>query len=224
MIVVQIGRERRLPNIPQCLEDEALRSVSSLRDIRFLRPDGKPNPEWRIFYGNTWNEARAKALESAEPKHPGMAIETARSAAWSAAIEEARVAAWDRISDMAKAAVNDAMARLSLNESIERVVNDAKRDAKLMSVMKIVRDVNLKSRYFEHAEKRMEVWRKGYALLDDVNSMLYVYAKGAQQMHPVREGLRDSRTHVLIWLPEAGIAGDGRIRDIAASFRRYSPL
>jgi hypothetical protein len=38
-------------------------------------------------------------------------------------------------------------------------------------------DFTDKEKYLAHARERCEVWMKGYALLGDVDGVLYVYAK-----------------------------------------------
>ena len=37
--------------------------------------------------------------------------------------------------------------------------------------------VNAEIKHFMHMNSRMEIWRKGYGLLCDVNGILYVYKK-----------------------------------------------
>jgi hypothetical protein len=53
--------------------------------IKFFNPDGKPEKEWKVFYGSTWHAA----------------WDAARDAAWDAARDAAWHAAWDAASDAA---------------------------------------------------------------------------------------------------------------------------
>ena len=39
-----------------------------------------------------------------------------------------------------------------------------------------------KKKHFAHAKARMRVWQKGYALLYDVNGVLYVYSNKEGQI------------------------------------------
>ena len=43
--------------------------------------------------------------------------------------------------------------------------------------MIVIMDLDIDFKHFEYANRVMEVWRKGYALLCDVDGILYVYAK-----------------------------------------------
>jgi hypothetical protein len=41
---------------------------NSIKNISFLKPDGKPLKEWRLFTGRTWEEAHRKAARDFLPK------------------------------------------------------------------------------------------------------------------------------------------------------------
>ena len=89
--------------------------VVELKTAKYwLKNDGKPLPEWKLF-------------------------ET-RAAAWSAA----RAAAWD---------------------------------ASVFARMLVCLDLKMDVKHLIHLNARMQVWRKGYGLLCDVNGILYVYKK-----------------------------------------------
>ena len=107
--------------------------VDGIASVQWFKPDGKPDPEWKLFTGDTWD--------------------TAGAAAWDAARATARAAAWDAAGAAAVAA--DLLARIEF-----------------------VRDLSIDPKHIEHAEARWRVWQKGYALLCDVDGVLYVYAKG----------------------------------------------
>ncbi len=124
--------------------------IGTLKNIAWLKPDGKPNKEWRLF------ETRAAARDAAR----AAAWAAARDAAWAAAWAAARAAAGDAARDAAWAAAGDAA-----------------RDAALQSRMILTSDLKVESKHRVHVQKRMEVWQKGYGLLCDVGGVLYVYKK-----------------------------------------------
>ena len=94
--------------------------IDSIPSTPFFKPDGNPDPAWKLFTAPTWAAAGA--------------------AAWAAA--------WD-----------------------------AAGDAKLHCIAAFVcSDLNIDPVHRAHAEARWNVWSKGYALLCDVNGVLYVYA------------------------------------------------
>ena len=53
----------------------------------------------------------------------------------------------------------------------------AARDAALIARMIVCKGLPMKTKHLRHVNARMDVWRKGYCLLCDVNGTLYVYAK-----------------------------------------------
>ena len=99
--------------------------VDSLPSVAWLKPDGAPDPAWKLF---------------ASPS---------RAAAWAAA----RAAAW-------------------------AAAGAAAGEAALLAQCIVA---ELTGPHMDHAQARMEVWRKGYALLCDVNGALYVYAATGEQ-------------------------------------------
>ena len=54
---------------------------------------------------------------------------------------------------------------------------DAARNAALFAWMLVCLGLPMDKKHLIHLNERMEVWRKGYCLLCDVNGTLYVYAK-----------------------------------------------
>ena len=53
---------------------------------------------------------------------------------------------------------------------------DAAGDARLWSQVLVCDGLPLAQRHIDHARARMDVWRRGYGLLCDVDGVLYVYA------------------------------------------------
>ena len=126
---------RKLP-YPSWLK-EANSFINSIGKIKYFKPDGKPNPEWKLYYAQTRDAARAAAGDAARAAAGDAARAAARAAAWAAA--------WA-----------------------------AAGDAALYARCLIVKD-KLEPRHIDHAEKRMDVWKKGYELLCDIDGVLYVY-------------------------------------------------
>ena len=121
----------------------------TLKEISWLKPDGKPKKEWKLF------PTRAAALAAA-----GAA---ARDAAGAAARDAAGAAAW-------------AADRAAARDAAGAAARDAARDAQVYGYATVA-EWNFKSKHKIHIKKRMEVWQKGYGLLCDVNGVLYCYEK-----------------------------------------------
>ena len=132
--------------------------VETLKSIAWLKPDGKPKKEWRLFKTRAaaWAAARAAAWAAARAAAWAAARDASWAAARAASWDAARAAAWDAARDAAW---------------------DAARDAALYAGGLIVADLKLAKEHRTHIKKRMEVWQKGYGLLCDVNGILYVYEK-----------------------------------------------
>jgi hypothetical protein len=92
-------------------------------------------------------------------------------AAWAAAW----VAAWTAACDAALVAGRDA-ARDVAGDAALVAARDAAGDARLWSQVLVCDGLPLAQRHIDHARARMDVWRRGYGLLCDVDGVLYVYA------------------------------------------------
>ena len=187
--------------------------VDGIASVQWFKPDGKPDPEWKLFTGDTWDTAGAAAWDAARATARAAAWDAARAAAWDAARAAARDAAWDAAWaaaraaawaaardaawDAAWAAARDAAwdaawaaARAAARDAAWAAAWDAARAAAwdaagaaavaadLLARIEFVRDLSIDPKHIEHAEARWRVWQKGYALLCDVDGVLYVYAKG----------------------------------------------
>ena len=80
----------------------------------------------------------------------------ARYAAWDAA--------WDAARDFARYAAQDAAV-------------DAAGDAALLVMCTVAFFYDPENRHYKYAQSRMDVWRRGYGLLCDIDGVLYVYKK-----------------------------------------------
>jgi len=147
--------------------------VQELKTAKYwLKPDGKPNPEWKLFEAETWGAADAAAWDAA--------WDVARDAAWGAAGAAAGAAAWDAAWAAAGAAAGAAArdaAGAAAGAAAGDAAGDAAWDAAIFARMLVCLDLKMDVKHLVHLNARMEVWRKGYALKCDVNGVLYVYAK-----------------------------------------------
>ena len=130
--------------------DLLVKDITQIKKYPFFKPTNKPLKKWKLFKGKTWDAAR----------------DTARDAAWDAARDAARDAALDAAWDAAWDAARGAAL-------------DAARDVALLIRVKFCMNLGLKiaKKHIVHVCERIEVWKRGYGLLCDVDGKLYVYAK-----------------------------------------------
>jgi hypothetical protein len=131
--------------------------VLELPTYKWLKPDGNPDPSWKIYPTRdaVWDAAGAAARDAAG------------DAVWDAAWAAARAAVWDA----ARAAVWDAAWAAAW-----AAVRDAAGDAALTTRCLIASDL-IDPKHLDHATARMNVWKKGYGLFCDVGGVLYVYER-----------------------------------------------
>jgi len=183
--------------------------IESLKQINWFKPDGKPKKEWKIFYGDTWGEARRKAREATHGVMQKTAWDMIHDATWDATQAAARIGAWNAAWNAAKKMATECSKRHSksvswdtktgrrrwlgvwsfsdgfirgmtgAHDEAKAAVENVAYDTALYASMLVVSDLDFphKTKYIQHARERMEVWEKGYALLCDVDGVLYVYAK-----------------------------------------------
>ena len=149
--------------------------VNTLKDIAWLKPDGKPKKEWMLF--ETMDAARVAAWDAARVAARDAAGVTAWDAAWDAARVAARVAAGDAARDAARDAAGDAAGDAARAAAWDAAWTAA-RDAALYTRGIFICDgLKLEDSHKVHIRKRMEVWQKGYGLYCDINGVLYCYKK-----------------------------------------------
>jgi hypothetical protein len=157
--------------------------------VPWFRPDGEPDPAWRLSTAETWGAARTAARGAARGAAQGAAGTAAagtaaRTAAWDAARDAARdaagtaarTAARDAAWDAAGAAAGTAACDAARDAAWD-AAGAAAADAALVATMAVAPDAGVAPEHRAHAAARWNVWRKGYALLCDVDGVLYVYAK-----------------------------------------------
>ena len=164
--------------LPKPVQKRLRTFMNSIPKTKWYQPDGKPKPEWRVFYGDTWAFARASAWDSAWASAMASARVSARDSAWDSARASARASAWDSTWASARDSARDS-ARASARASAWDSTWDSTRDFSLMACLVIVSDLDYpdKEKHEKHVKSRIEVWKKGYGLFCDVDGVLYVYAK-----------------------------------------------
>jgi hypothetical protein len=123
-----------------------------LPTVKWFKPDGKPLPQWKLFTAPAWDAAR------------GAAWDAARDAAWNAARDAAEDAAWNAAWNAARGAARDA------------AWNAAEDAADFCVIERLCADLEIAETHCVQIRARWEVWLKGYAVLCDVDGVLYVYA------------------------------------------------
>ena len=69
--------------------------VDGLKNVKWFKPDGNPNPEWKLFTGKSWGAARDAAWDAVWDAAWDAARDAARDAAWDAVWDAAWNAAWE---------------------------------------------------------------------------------------------------------------------------------
>ena len=136
------------------------------RKARLIRP--LAHPRWWLDCIEFVDSMKAVAFFKPDGK-PLRKWKLFRGETWAAARDTARDAAWATVWAAAGDAARDA-------------AWDAAWDAALWVIANFVcAGLPLQLQHIEHARRRWKVWQKGYALLCDVNGVLYVYAKKDRQ-------------------------------------------
>lgn len=152
--------------------------IAELQTFPWLQPQGEPNSEWLVF--GSRDDASDAAAEVLWSMHWGAVWDSAHEVAWEAASEAGLVGALDIAGDVVWEETRS-MVRGHKVSDIQYagglVACDAARDAALWARMLICSGLPLAQRHIEHARARMEVWRRGYGLLCDVDGVLYVYER-----------------------------------------------
>jgi len=155
--------------------------VESLKTVPWLKPQGDPDPSWRV--SETRDEATAAAMDAAR--------ETARwdlpwHILWAATRDAAGNAAWNAAWKTAKAVVGGvaretawraAGCAAGIAAEIAAGVEVVAGGARLQAQMLATADLDVGEEHRAHARARWAVWTRGYCLLCDVNKVLYVYRK-----------------------------------------------
>ncbi len=154
--------------------------LAAIPKIPYLKPDGKPKKEWKVFYGETWDVAWDAASGASRNAAMNAASEVAWDSTWNTTINVVKKAASGASRDTASNIASDA-ARKATWDTIDATIdaaNGAAWDASLVARFIVVEDLKFKDKekHLAHVQARWEVWQKGYGLLCDVEGVLYVYA------------------------------------------------
>ena len=180
--------------------------LTSLRDIIYFKTDGAPNENWKVFYGSTLNEARRNAIAGVKDYY----IKLNEKDGVTDSIGEMSMLCLGKIIkrldkefaaevddafySSGEAAMEQACRSAGGAKAGKKVIYDAGRDAAMMAQLIVLRQLEIRGDgngvkqtieegmelFRFHANERMEAWRKGYAVLADIDGMLYVYCIGKQ--------------------------------------------
>jgi len=199
---IDIRKDPNIQKLPEDIQTKLFDFIESIPKVKFFKPDGKPKKEWKVFYDDTWSSARIYARKSTWVSAKDSARDSARVSAWISAYDSARTSAWysartsawdsarnstwvsakDSARDSARVSAwisaKDS-ARVSAWYSAKDSARDSANDFGLKAQQIVVSDLDYrdKVKHERHVDARIEVWKKGYGLLCDVNGVLYVYAK-----------------------------------------------
>jgi len=165
--------------------------IEQLKTIPYFQPDGDPDPEWLLVLGKTWSAARSAAADAAKAAakiasaaSSSSAWDAARTAAWNAAKIAASDAerdadwasAWDAARDVTREAAWAAARSEAPDTAWAGPWDAAWHAADYAAVCIVCGDLFVAREHLQTIERRLDVWRKGYALMAEVGGTLYVYA------------------------------------------------
>ena len=148
--------------------------IKEVKKIKYFSNTDVICNNWKVF--ETRGDARYAAWDAAWDA----ARDFARYAAQDAAVDAERDAAWDVAGDDAWDAARDAAryaARDFARYAAQDAAVDAAGDAALLVMCTVAFFYDPENRHYKYAQSRMEVWRRGYGLLCDIDGVLYVYKK-----------------------------------------------
>jgi len=145
------------------------RFIREVKKIKYFDNHGEINPNWKVF------ETRGAAVDAARYAawDAGDAVgDAARYAAQEDAVDAERDAAWVAAWDAAQYA-----ARYAAVDAAGDAARNAAQDAELLVMCTVAFFYDTENRHYKYARARMDVWRRGYGLLCDIDGVLYVYKK-----------------------------------------------
>lgn len=155
--------------------------------LPLLKQTRPPDPAWRHFTGTTLAAARDAAINAAGDAVWDAAGIGARDAVGDAVMDAVGIAVGSAVGIAARNAVTGAVwdaagsaAGFGATDAVWDVVEIAARaaiwDAELYVLVEIVcGDLGLLPEHRQHVRDRWAVWQAGYALLCDVDGVLYTY-------------------------------------------------
>ena len=162
------------------------RFMAEIERIDWYSCKGPMDENWKVY--DTRFAARVAAGDAAWDA----ARDAARNATWDAARCSARDATWDAARCSARDATWDATFNAAFNAARDATWDitmgmardaardttwDAARDASLIAMCIITRDLPGGEKRYRYARKWWQVWKRGYCLLYDINGTFYVYRR-----------------------------------------------
>ena len=182
----------RFPKIPEDAKYGIMERIFvEIPNMSFFQPDGCPNKEWVISYGNTWDASWREAPCETRPASRGPAYAAAHDAGLNAAYDASCSALWGALwraaFDTTLRVARDAAWRIAQDTPLEATLDapwEAARDAALelalycclMSMSDLGFRFNDMEKHLEHVRARREVLQKGYGLRGDRDGVLSAYA------------------------------------------------
>lgn len=179
------GLPGELQTLPQGAKEKFAAFLIEVESTNLCGPRGTPNPEWRVRRSISWKAAKVEAEVMAKREHPERVLPDAGAGETFDGDNVGRAAdhaaqkvllngdiyyAWSMGRRLIRKAVDEHVTELCTGDM-------AVFDAALLAGYIMMEGVDFpdKEKYFEHAKRRWDVWKKGYALLCDVDGTLYVY-------------------------------------------------
>ena len=147
--------------LPEAVQKQLRTFMNSIPKTKWYQPDGKPNPEWRVFYGDTWDSAWASARASAQKSERESTRKSERESAWESERESTRKSAWESTRESAWESTRKSeresaweSTRESAWESAWKSAWESAWDFSLMACMIVVSDLDYpdKKKYEKHVK------------------------------------------------------------------------
>lgn len=157
-----------------------IESLSS-PDFPWLKPQGEPDPSWRVF--RTREEAHSRAMMEYSESGRAITLGSAMTATRLAALSSARMGAMNVARGFAMDAARDAAMEATRATNLDRADKNGDRhvamaagiDAADQASLYVLRGVLMKRSHVSHFNERWAVWKSGRGLLGEVSGELYVY-------------------------------------------------
>lgn len=177
--------ESKTVQLPQTSRIELEGFLDRLGRITYLKPNADLDTGCRVFYGNSWNQARSEARKELAKSIGKGKWDPEWASAWLKVIEIVKFGEIPKAVEIRlRSAIKD---EREVTWDIELDIRDS---ANLMALLIASKDLDFegRGRYLDHAIKRMKVWEMGYGLAGgDAEGILYVYCKGKPLGEPAEQ-------------------------------------
>ena len=137
-----------------------LAMFEEIKAIRWMQNREEPLPKWELF------DKRSMAIDAARNTVRDAVWDAIWDAVWVAELDAVWVAVWDAVRNAVWVAELDA---------VRNAAGDAVWDVRLYILTHSIPGIDQVHK--DHMEQRMEVWRRGYGCLYDIDGKLYVYRR-----------------------------------------------